>query len=110
MINGLPVQVTPNAIFSYNKKGKDHIGAVWFVAKKDSQKNKYGYTPAELAMLADGVHRYLEENFGSKYEIDTTRCVAVDVMLMKEVNYEEVMSGAIISDLDSCIAEIYSMI
>lgn len=48
-INGLPIQVLPNHIFTFNNEDvkEQEIGAIWFVAKLD------GYKKNELGMYVD---------------------------------------------------------
>ncbi|MFP7658116.1 hypothetical protein [Chryseobacterium proteolyticum] len=81
-INTIPVQITPSQIYSFEKEGKQCVGAVWFIAKLE------GYKTEELGMFVEALYIYLSSNFDEKFEISPENCLVVDVLSKKEINYQ----------------------
>ena len=88
-INTIPVQITPNQVYSFEKNNSKYVGAIWFLAKLDSFKKQ------ELGMFAEALYIYLSVNFEKKYQIDPENCVVVDVLNKEQVNYKMVIAGEI---------------
>jgi hypothetical protein len=88
-ISKIPVQVLPNQIFTFEEKGVNHIGAIWFIAKLD------GYTKPELGIYAEVLFSFLKANFSKKYEIKPERCLIVDVLNLDEVSYKMILDEQI---------------
>lgn len=98
-IGGLQVKVLPHHVFTFEKDNKK-IGAIWFIAKLG------GYKKSELAMFTDILYRYLNINFSKDYIISTEYCIAVDVVAMNDINYQQIMKEDIPLHLDGTINEI----
>lgn len=99
-IRKVPVQVQPNGIFQYKEKGRDKIGATWFVSKLR------GYSKEELGMFAEALFKNLEHNYSSKYAVEPDFCTIVDVTDLSEVKYSHVLSKSIPSSLNSVLDDI----
>lgn len=100
IIKGLQVQATPHHVFTFEKDGTQHIGAIWFVAKLK------GYRKEELGMFTDILHHYLDIRFSKDYGISSKYCIAVDVVNNIEVDYSELENEKIPSILSSTLDEI----
>ncbi|WP_066836866.1 hypothetical protein [Rufibacter ruber] len=99
-INGLPVQVKPQHIFTFKEQNVEKVGAVWFVSKLNGLKLE------EIEIFTDSLHRYLVENFSSKYEISAEYCITVDVVSQNSVRYSEIAERETISLLEPTIESI----
>jgi hypothetical protein len=88
-INGVPVQITPNQIYSFERESKHFVGAIWFLAKLE------GFKTSELGIFAEALYIYLTEHFGNKFEISPENCLIIDVLNKKEVNYKMLMTEEI---------------
>ncbi|MCT3762320.1 hypothetical protein [Elizabethkingia anophelis] len=88
-IETIPVQITPNQIYSFEKDEKQYIGAIWFVAKLD------GYNITELGIFAEALFIYLSNNFDQNFTINPENCLVVDVIGEQEVNYQELIDNKI---------------
>ncbi|WP_185114047.1 hypothetical protein, partial [Elizabethkingia anophelis] len=75
----IPVQITPSQIYSFEKDGKEYVGAIWFVAKLD------GYNITELGVFAEALFIYLSNNFDQNSTINPENCLVVDVIGEQEV-------------------------
>ncbi|WP_175284518.1 hypothetical protein, partial [Elizabethkingia anophelis] len=85
----IPVQITPSQIYSFEKDGKEYVGAIWFVAKLD------GYNITELGVFAEALFIYLSNNFDQNSTINPENCLVVDVIGEQEVNYQELVDNKI---------------
>lgn len=99
-IKGLPVQVLPSQIYSFEEKGIKKIGAVWFVA------NKYGYRVEELAIFTDALYRYVKHNYQKKYEISTDYCVSVDGISLNKITYTQILNKEVPALLNTTVDSI----
>ncbi|MCL1669963.1 hypothetical protein M2T82_18025 [Elizabethkingia ursingii] len=88
-IETIPVQITPSQIYSFEKDGKEYVGAIWFVAKLD------GYNITELGIFAEALFIYLSNNFDQNFTIHPENCLVVDVIGEQEVNYQELIDNKI---------------
>jgi len=102
-VKGLPIQVLPNHVFTFEADSTDKIGAVWFVAKLG------GYQENELAMFTDMLYRYLNINYAEKYQIAPEFCRSVDVTDVKDVNHAQIINGDIPILLESTLDSIKAM-
>lgn len=98
-IKDFPIESKPHFVFSFENKGAEEVGAVWFIAKKD------GYKKSELGMFSDIIYRYLVLNYAEHYKINPKFCIAIDLVNGREVRYSELMSGDISFLLDNTVAE-----
>lgn len=96
-IQGIPVQVLPQHVFSYEEGGQIKIGAIWFVAKLD------GYKISELAAFTDALYRFLNINYSRKYPISSLFCKSVDVTNLSSVNYDDIKNKMVPSILNSTL-------
>lgn len=100
MIKGLPIQVSPHHIFTFQKNDIQEMGAIWFIAKLN------GFTKNELGMFADILFQNLKTNFSNKYNISSKYCIAVDVFNNFDVNYSQLETGEISPILNLTLDEI----
>lgn len=99
-INGLPIQVSPNHVFSYVNNDIIEIGAVWFIAQKN------GFAKNELAIFCDMIYRYLSVHYPNNFIINPNYCVAVDVFKTQYVNYNHILNNNISSSLENTVEEL----
>ena len=99
-INGIPIQVKPTHVFTFDEDGESRVGAITFVSKLN------GYEKNELAAFADGLHRYLKINYSDKYKVDDALCIAIDATNLNEISYNDILDGQVKSLLDKTIKEI----
>lgn len=88
-INKVPVQISPNQVFTFSKNKIDYVGTIWFVAKLD------GYSKVEFGIFTEALFYYLKNNFSKKYEVSPENCLVVDVLNLDEVNYQMVLDDKI---------------
>ncbi|WP_159479931.1 hypothetical protein [Chryseobacterium sp. 18068] len=103
-IHGLPIQVLPNHVYSFEENGARFIGAIWFVAKLD------GYKKDEIALFTEGIYKYLEVNHSDEYLIHPKHCIAIDVNTCKEVNYLDILNNKNLQSLESSVDLIKELI
>jgi hypothetical protein len=104
IINGIPIQVKPHHIFSFDNNGVQEVGAIWFIAKLNGFKNE------ELGMFTNILYKYLMKHFSDQYLINYKYCIAVDVFNNEEVNYLQLENGEIPKLLDSTLNAIKALI
>ena len=103
-ILGVPIQVRPQHVYTYEENDVEKIGAIWFVAKKD------GFEKAEIGIFTEALFEYLEINYSKKYEIDPNYCIAIDVTNLIDVRQDEIFTGSVPSLLNSSVEAIKKMI
>ncbi len=99
-MNGLPIQIRPNHVFSYGAQNNQSIGGIWFITWLD------GFKLGDLGIYSEALHRYLSSYFSNNYIINPAACMVVDVSKMQVVGYDKVLNGEIPSLLDSTIEKI----
>ncbi|MCM4150025.1 hypothetical protein DHD05_00335 [Arenibacter sp. N53] len=99
-IQGFPIHVKPNHVFTFHNNGNYEIGAIWFIAKLQ------GYKRVELGMFADVLYRYLTKNYSKDYSVNLSYCCAVDVSNGHDVNYTNIQKGEIPILIDQTIEDI----
>lgn len=104
MLKGLPIQVNPNYIFTFQNGDVKEIGAIWFIAQLN------GFRKDELGMFADISYRYLKEHYSKEYSINPKYCIAVDVFNGHDVNYLQLEEKEISKILMSTIDEINKLV
>lgn len=104
LLRGLPIHAKPSHAYTYEENGKKRIGAMWFVAKLN------GFRPDELALFTDILFRYLDINYGDKYQISEQNCTAVDVTTTNAISYSQIHNGEVESPLLATIASIKKLI
>jgi hypothetical protein len=99
-MNGLPVQILPNHIFSYGEKNNQSVGAIWFVIWQD------GFKPSDLGIYSETLFRYLSSYLSENYMINPASCIIVDILSMKSISYNEVLNGGVSSLLDDTMKSV----
>lgn len=99
-IKGLQIEAKPSLIYTLGKDGKEKVGAIWFIAKKD------GYTHEEVGMFCDMLYRFLKHNFSKKYQVDSQFSTAVEMVSGRILSYSEVVSRSLSTELSSTLDEI----
>ena len=79
----LQFEVSPHHVFSFTKNQNEEVGAIWIIAKKD------GYKKEELGMFTDALYRYLKNQFGKDYLLNSKYCIAADVVSNYDINYSQ---------------------
>ncbi|WP_136465209.1 hypothetical protein [Flagellimonas onchidii] len=92
-MNGLPIQILPQHIFSFGAKGNQSVGAIWFVVWQD------GFKPSDLGIYAETLFKYLSSYYSKNYIINPAACIVVDIMSMKSISYKDILDGDIPSIL-----------
>jgi hypothetical protein len=102
-IGGLPIQIIPNHIFSYEVNDKKYIGGIWFVTWLD------GYKKSDLGINSEAIFTYLKKHYSKDYKIMPKDCIVVDASSMNVVTYQQIVDGEIPSLLGLTIAIIRGM-
>lgn len=103
IVKGIPIQVKPHYVFSFENNGRQEVGAIWFIAKLK------GFKRNELGIFTDILYRYLLTHFSDQYSINSNFCVAVDVFKKVEVSYLQLENNEITKVLDSTLDTIKSL-
>ncbi|MGX5685683.1 hypothetical protein ACWKWW_14065 [Chryseobacterium cucumeris] len=96
-IETIPVQITPSQIYSFEKEGKQYVGAIWFVAKLE------GYNVSELGMFSEALFIYLSNNFDQNFSIFPQNCLVVDVLGKQEISYQNLIDDKVPAILTSTL-------
>ena len=88
-ISGVPVQITPSQVYSFDDEEHKCVGAIWFLAKLQ------GFKKPELGIFAEALHIYLSSNFENSYYVSAKNCLIVDVLNKEEINYQMIVDGEI---------------
>lgn len=88
-ISGVPVQITPSQVYSFEVGEDKYVGAIWFLAKLE------GFKKPELGIFAEALHIYLSANFANGYHVSAQNCLIVDVLNKEEVNYQMIVDKEI---------------
>lgn len=99
-IDGIPTQIRPHHIFTYEKNEDQCIGGIWFVTWLD------GFKKGDLGIYSEALFRYLTINYPEDYIINPTSCIIVDASSMQVITYDQVLSGKIPSLIDATINDI----
>ncbi len=83
-LRGVPIQVIPNHVFTFEESGVQKVGAIWFIAKKDI------YSKEELAIFVYSLHQYLLNIWGDKYEVSEDYCMAFDITVGYKLSHKEI--------------------
>lgn len=96
-LNGLPLFVDPDHVYSFSNDETKEIGAVWFIAFKD------GFEKGELGMYSNILYRYLIRNYSNEFAVNPAYCVAVDVFKCQHVTYSQILNNDIADLLDDTV-------
>lgn len=99
-MNGLPIQIRPNHLFSFGAKGNLSVGGIWFTTWLD------GFKIDDLGIYCEALHRYLSSYFSEDHIINPAACMVVDVSTKQVIGYDKVLNGEIPSLLDSTILSV----
>lgn len=99
-IKGIPIQILPNHVFTYEDNNINKIGAIWFVSKLKE------YNTAELGIFAEALFRYLEHHYSNDYKISSEFCTSVDVRNLNIVSYDKIINNQDSSILNSTLVSI----
>lgn len=99
-IKGIPIQVLPHHVFTYEENKIKKIGAIWFVSKLE------GYKTSELGIFAEALYKYLKLNYSNNYQVISKFCISVDVINLNNVSYDKIENNEIPSILNSTLESI----
>lgn len=99
-MNGLPIQVLPNHIFSYGLRNNKSIGGIWFIIWQD------GFKPSDLGIYSETLFRYLSSYFSKEYIVNPAACIIVDLTSMQSISYKDIINGNITSILDDTMKSV----
>lgn len=99
-IKGIPIQVLPHHVFTYEENKIKKIGAIWFVSKLE------GYKTSELGIFAEALYKYLKLNYSNNYQVLSKFCISVDVINLNNVSYDKIENNEIPSILNSTLESI----
>jgi len=96
-MNGLPVQILPQHIFSYGSDNNQSIGGIWFVVWQD------GFKPSDLGVYSETLFRYLSSYYSKDYMINPAACMTIDIVRKQSIGYDKILNGEVPSLLDDTI-------
>lgn len=99
-MNGLPIQILPNHIYSYGVKNNQSIGGIWFIIWQD------GFKQSDLGIYSETLFRYLSSYFSEKYTINPAACLIVDLTNKQSISYNKIIKGSIPSILDDTMKSV----
>lgn len=100
VIEDIPVQVSPNLIFSFEENGEQQIGAVWFICWQD------GFSQDDYGIFSEALFRYLTFLASGNYNVDPCNCSIIDVSTMSCFRYQQVLEGAVIPLLNNTVNQL----
>lgn len=99
-MEGFPLQVNPQLIYSFEEDGQPTIGSVWVVTKLS------GYNKFELGLFCEILYKFLIRNYQKDYQISEQRCTVIETFNALKIDYSELSSGKIPNKLDETLREI----
>jgi hypothetical protein len=96
-IKGIPLQVIPSCIFSYENDGEKNVGGLWFVCWLD------GFKHDDLGIFSESLFRYLSFLFEKPYKVEPKDCYIVDISTMDRSTYQELLDGKVDPMLEKTI-------
>ncbi len=102
-INGLPVYINPNLVFSFDKNGKKELGALFLIPQKN------GFLKSELGVFCDILYKYLIKNYSENFQISPEYCIAIDTFDAQKVSYQDLLNGEIPFLLESIILDLKNL-
>jgi hypothetical protein len=103
-MNGLPIQIRPQQIFSFGADNNQSVGGIWFITWLQ------GYKDEDLGIYSESLFRYLSSYYSDDYIINPAACMAVDISKMKVICYNKVIEGEIPALLDASIVKIKALL
>jgi len=99
-LQGVPIQVIPNHVFTFEENGIQKVGAIWFVAKKDT------YRKEELAIFVHSLYQYLLNIWGDKYEVSQDYCIAFDITVGYKLNHKQIAGSEYQEFINDTLSEL----
>lgn len=99
-IDGFPLYVKPNLVFSFERNGKSEIGALWLVPQVD------GFKKSELGIFCEVLYRFLLKNYANNFQISEDYCIAIDTFSAQSITYTDLSNNSFPFLLDSTLKEI----
>ncbi|MET1259424.1 hypothetical protein ABV409_08780 [Flagellimonas sp. DF-77] len=93
-MNGLPIQILPQHIFSYGAKNNKCIGGIWLVVWQE------GFKPSDLGIYSEALYRFLSSYYSEDYIVNPSACMTIDIANIQVVGYDKILSGDIPSTID----------
>ena len=103
-INGIPVQILPNHVFSYGDDKQPNIGSIWFVTWLD------GFKVGDLGIYSEVIYRYLSKHYSKDFTIVPEDCMVMDASSTQVVTYKQIIEGEVPSLLDSTLATLRGLL
>jgi len=103
LIKQFPIVVMPQIVFSFKRKEKKEIGAIWLIPQIG------GFKKSELGMFCETLYRFLNENYSENYQISTNYCLAVDTYNVQILSYTDLLNGDISHLIENTLEEIKSL-
>lgn len=103
ILKQFPIAVTPQIVFSFEKKSKKEVGAIWLIPQID------GFKKTELGMFCEMLYRFLNENFAEHFQISPEYCIAVDTYNGQKITYSELVSGDVSHLIETTLEEINNL-
>jgi hypothetical protein len=102
-LEGFPLYVKPNLVFTFEHDGKNKVGALWLVPQVD------GFKKSELGIFCEVLHRFLLKNYSDNYQISEDYCIAIDTFNAQSVTYSELNNQSVPFLLDSTLQEMKNL-
>lgn len=99
-MNGLPIHILPNHIFSYGENNNQSVGGIWFIVWQD------GFKPIDLGIYSETLFRYLSSYYSNDYIINPAASIVVDIGNMQSISYDEILNGKIPAALDDTMKSV----
>ena len=99
-LDGFPLYLNPSLLFSYEKNGKNELGALWLIPQLN------GFKKSELGMFCEVLYRFLIKNYSDKYQISEDFCIAIDTYNAQKLSYKELVVGEFPFLIDKTLTEI----
>lgn len=102
-LDGFPLYVKPTLVFSYEKNGKNEIGALWLVPQVD------GFKKSELGIFCEVLYRFLIKNYSDNFQVSEDYCIAIDTFNAQSIIYKDLLNGDVPFLLNSTIDEMKNL-
>lgn len=89
VIDSFPLYVNPSLLYSFERNGKNELGALWLIPKVE------GYKKIELGMFCEMLYRFFIKNYSDTYQISLDYCVTVDTINVQKIQYKDILNGDI---------------
>jgi|SRR5690606_17602360 len=100
VVDKFPLYVNPSIVYSFKRKGKAELGALWLVSKIT------GFDKTELGMFNEMLYKFLINNFADNYQISEDYCCVVDTFNARSLTYKELLDHNIPFLIEATLKEI----